>query len=210
MITTLPPQSARSAKPTKSATGLDKKAVAALAPDYRLLGLRPREARVEVIREAVHSAASQVQLENAARSLAQSEAIDSEQAVDGSASIDDEQRLSQIAVAGYRLLDPRRRRTLFERVQLLMTTEEELDATLKTMWASQPVAPPKVRIALKSANQPSRQTSEPNRDDENQVALELFREMRQRDRRALALWIGIASLTVSLATSLAMFAYFAK
>lgn len=209
MITTLPPQTARPPKPSKSLAELDTKtSSAALAPDYRLLGLRPREARVEVIREAVHSAASQVQLENAASSLGQTDATSTESI--GS----DEQRLSQIAVAGYRLLDPRRRRTLFERVQLLITSEEEFDTTLKTMWASRPVAPPKVRIALKSSAKSSRRslaTSQDTtiQDDENQVALELFRDMRKHDRRALALWIGLASLTLSLATTLALFAYFA-
>lgn len=209
MITTLPPQTARPPKPSKSLAELDTKtSSAALAPDYRLLGLRPREARVEVIREAVHSAASQVQLGNAASSLGQTDATSTESI--GS----DEQRLSQIAVAGYRLLDPRRRRTLFERVQLLITSEEDLDTTLKTMWASRPVAPPKVRIALKSSAKSSRRSSATSQDttshdDENQVALELFRDMRKHDRRALALWIGLASLTLSLATTLALFAYFA-
>lgn len=214
MITTLPPQTARPPKPSKSLAELDTKtASAALAPDYRLLGLRPREARVEVIREAVHSAASQVQLEHAASSLGQTNASSAESI--GS----DEQRLSQIAVAGYRLLDPRRRRTLFERVQLLITSEEDLDTTLKAMWASRPVAPPKVRIALKSSAKSSRRSLATSQgatsqgatsdDDENQVALELFRDMRKHDRRALALWIGLASLTLSLATTLALFAYFA-
>lgn len=209
MITTLPSQSARPAKPTKSALRSDAPATSILAPDYRLLGLRPREARVEVIREAVHQAASQVQLDNAARSLLEVDSAAAEPA-------EDEQRLSEIAVAGYRLLDPRRRRTLFERVQLLMWTEEELDANLTSLWSSQPEAPPRVKIALKpapqvrSASAKADANADAAKDDENQVALELFRSLRQRDRRALALWVGLASLTISLAASLGLFAWLAS
>lgn len=171
-----------------------------MASDYRLLGLRPREARVEVIREAVQQAASQAQLDDAARTLG-----DVDNGGDEGALGESQQRLAQIAIAGYRLLDPRRRRTLFERVQLLMFTEEELDASLKSMWAVQPAAP-KVTIAIKPTRRPATTVSNA---DENQVALELFRSLRQRDRRALALWIGLAGLTASLAITLALFAYFA-
>ena len=200
MITTLPPQSARPAKASKPAAGLNATISSVTASDYRLLGLRPREARVEVIREAVQQAASQIQVDDAARTLG---SIDNTSI----ASVEDEseQRLTQVAVAGYRLLDPRRRRTLFERVQLLMWTEEELDASCKSMWANRPVAPT-VTIALK----PNRIKAVPvTSTDENQVALELFRSIRQHDRRATAIWIGLAGLTVSLAITLALFAYFA-
>ncbi len=92
---------------------------------------------MEVIREAVHQAASQLQSHDAdssnSRLNAPAELLP----------VANEQRLSEIAVAGYRLLDPRRRRTLFERVQLLMWTEEELDVTLKSLWAIQPKRRPK-------------------------------------------------------------------
>ena len=201
MISTLPPQSTRPVKPSRPIAGPKAAKSNAMASDYRLLGLRPREARVEVIREAVHQAASQVQVDDAARTLGSVGHSGSDAAPDES-----EQRLTQIAVAGYRLLDPRRRRTLFERVQLLMWTEEELDASCKSMWASRPVAP-KVTIALK----PNRKmVHEPVINaDENQVALELFRSIRKNDRRATAIWIGLAGLTISLATTLALFAYFA-
>ncbi len=74
------------------------------------------------------------------------------------------------------------------------------------MWANRPV-PPKVTIALKPHRRVA--SSAVSNADENQVALELFRNIRQRDRRALALWIGLAGLTVSLAVTLAIFAYFA-
>lgn len=200
MITTVPSQPTRSAKPPRPNAILNATKSNSMASDYRLLGLRPREARVEVIREAVHQAASQVQVDDAARALGSIDNNGSDFAADES-----EQRLTQIAVAGYRLLDPRRRRTLFERVQLLMWTEEELDANCKSMWANRPVAP-KVTIALK----PNRIKAMPvSNADESQVALELFRSIRQHDRRATAIWIGLAGLTVSLAITLALFAYFA-
>ena len=165
MITTLPPQPTRPARSCRTAAALNGTVSSAQASDYRVLGLRPREARVEVIREAVHQAASQIQVDDAARTLG---------SIDDAATtnVDDEseQRLTQVAVAGYRLLDPRRRRTLFERVQLLMWTEEELDASCKSMWAHRPVAP-NVTIALK----PNRIKAVPvTSTDENQVALELF------------------------------------
>jgi hypothetical protein len=158
---------------------------------------------VEVIRDAVHQAASQVQLDAAATSLTQPDSQAAETQVES------EQRLAEIAIAGYRLLDPRRRRTLFERVQLLMWSEEELDVTLKSMWAldpGKPAKPPRVKIAIRRASAPAPQSSS-DAADENQVALELFRSMRQRDRRALALWVGVATLTVSLAGALALFAW---
>ncbi len=203
MITTLPPQSARPAKPARTHSGPEPQAAPPLATDFHLLGLRPREARVEVIRQAVHQAASQAQLDSATELLLKTEAPDTD-------SSEGEQRLTEIAVAGYRLLDPRRRKTLFERVQLLMWTEEELDTNVTSLWARQPEAPPKVTINLKSRAARSTNAApvgEAVVESENQVALELFRSMRERDRRATALWIGLAGLTVSLAVTLAVFAY---
>lgn len=213
MITSLPTQPSRPtrqpAATASSAAGHDRSAARLSTSDYRLLGLRPREARVEVIRGAVQQAASQVQVEQAARTLEAGDAP-------GNQSGDDEQ-LTQIAVAGYRLLDPRRRRTLFERVQLLMCSEEELDTTVKSLWATQasePTAPPRVRIAINRPRRPTQAGSarpDPGQaSNENQVALELFRNIRKRDRRAVALWIGLLSLTASLATALALFATFAN
>lgn len=164
-----------------------------------MLGLRPREARVEVIRQAVQEAANQVQLDTAAQHSMEAEAPSAREQ-------DDSQRLAQIAIAGYRLLDPRRRRTLFERVQLLMWTEEELDTTIKSLWAGKPEPPPRVKIAIKPPKSVAK-TSEHNQESEQRVALEVFRTMRQQDRRALALWIGLASLTLSLTATLALFAW---
>ncbi len=193
MITTLPPQSARPAKP-ETPSGLGHKSNATAASDFRLLGLRPREARVEVIREAVHNAATQVQLDGLARGLENDQPESNE-------AQDDSQRLAQIAIAGYRLLDPRRRRTLFERVQLLMWTEEELDTTIKSLWAGKPRSASKVRIAINT--QPRAvQSADTQPENEERVALEVFRSMRTRDRQALALWIGLASLTLSLTATL--------
>lgn len=202
MITSLPPQSARPTKPSRPVADPQVAKSSTMASDYRLLGLRPREARIEVIREAVHQAASQVQVDEAARNLGSFDKNGSEVAAD-----DNEQRLTQIAVAGYRLLDPRRRRTLFERVQLLMWTEEELDASCKSMWTHRPVTP-KVTIALKP-NHRNPAATPVSAVDENKVALELFRSIRQHDRRATAIWIGLAGLTISLTITLALFAYFA-
>ena len=196
MITTLPPQTSRPPKTTRSPAASQPATL--LASDYRLLGLRPREARVEVIREAVQQASNQIQLDQAARILTSAESDESP--------AESQQRLAEVAIAGYRLLDPRRRRTLFERVQLLMWTEEELDATVKSMWTVQPEAPTKVKIALPPARRAEREESS---DDENLVALELFRNLRKRDRRALALWISLAGLTLSLVGALALFALFA-
>lgn len=79
-----------------------------LGYDFALLGLRAREARVSVIRKAATSAA---------------------QRVSSQASSNGEQRamLSQVATSTYRLLDPRKRSKDFERVQLCLFSEEELD-----------------------------------------------------------------------------------
>lgn len=191
MITSLPPQPPRSTPP-KAVTGLTRNPTKQLAADYRLLGLRPREARVEVIRDAVHQAA---------RSLHQPSSQE-DRGEDG--------QLTEIAVAGYRLLDPRRRRTLFERVQLLMWTEEELDVNVKSLWSAEVPKPPQLKIAIKPRRASGEPSAEIASDDENQVALELFKNLRKRDRRALALWIGVASITASLATALMLFAFFAR
>lgn len=79
-----------------------------LGYDYALLGLPAREARVEVIRKAAMNTASRIH----------EAAIDAE---------DQDAMLSDLAVSTYRLLDPRRRRRMMERVQLSIYSEEDLE-----------------------------------------------------------------------------------
>jgi hypothetical protein len=90
------------------------------APEYRTLGLRPREARLEVIRSAVSTAASHLREEQEQGEQAGDEAGD--------------QQLAAVALAGYRLLDPRRRTNLVERIHLLVATEEEAETTAVPLW----------------------------------------------------------------------------
>lgn len=200
MVTTLTPKIVRPAtgqagSVQRGSTRVDKP----MAPEFRLLGLRPREARVEVIRQAVQSAASLP------------------------ATLEDDQQLAAVATAGYHLLDPRRRRSLFERVQLLLWTEDDLDPIMGTWWdaetsaaelvaqpmvvakpASNPVPPPVASgvSAVPATSLTSAAAASPN--EETQAAFELFRSMRQRDRRATALWIGIVGLALSLTLALAL------
>jgi hypothetical protein len=149
-------------------------------------------------------------------------------------------RLAQVAVAGYRLLDPRRRRSLFERVQLLLWTEEDLDGTSGSLLvvresASSIAAPPPVASApaisdgssMAATSEPTRVVAKPAANpaappiapplapsvgvapapqlaEETQVALDVFRSLRRRDRRATALWVGIAALALSLPAAVAL------
>jgi len=183
-------------KPVGSGTAGQR--VQQLASEFRLLGLRPREARLDVIRGAVRETAGDL------KTLAGNHG-------DGG-------DIARVAVAGYRLLDPRRRGTLFERVQLLLWNEEEAPASPAPLWQSRtesaseegsgssknhavpqivalpvgnPVPPPVVR-------RDSDGWTIVERPDETQVALELFRALRSRHRRAMALWVSIAGLAASL------------
>jgi hypothetical protein len=140
-------------------------------------------------------------------------------------------RLAEVAVAGYRLLDPRRRRTLFERVQLLLWTEDDLDGVTGSLWevarthdgslkanarpslpatarstaatgtptSSQPAAAKPVDASAAPRLEPVTQLAE-----ETQAALDAFRTLRRRDRRATALWISVAALAISLPGAVAL------
>jgi hypothetical protein len=194
--------------PNPVASPTTRKSVQPLASEFRLLGLRPREARLDVIRGAVKETASEV------KSADEWSAGDSGQ-------------VARVAVAGYRLLDPRRRATLFERVQLLLWVDEELATPSVALWDAvpqapgtvlatavgsplpPPVTPPPVTAPpiaeLATVNQAARDErqstaafDEVARTEETQVALDLFRSIRKRDRRAMALWVSIAALALSL------------
>ncbi len=86
-------------KPTKS------KGPVSLGYDFALLGLPARESRVEVIRNAAESAAEKIQ-----------NAVDEDQRVE---------MLAELATSTYRLLDPRRRKRILERIQLSNLSEVE-------------------------------------------------------------------------------------
>lgn len=178
---------------------------ASIATDFRLLGLRPREARLEVIRQALRETASELQTSD-------------------SWAAEDEDRLARVATAGYRLLDPRRRRSLFERVQLLLWTEDDLAPKTGTLLetAPEPTASslPTQIIAESACNPlPPPVISTPTNDnrlrpskqrrvhvnhqaEEAQAALELFRSLRRRDRNANILWVGVVALALSLTLAL--------
>ena len=80
-----------------------------LGYDFALLGLKAREARVEVIRKAARQTASRI---------------------NGSSEVLNEQdeMLSHLATSTYRLLDPRRRDRSHERIQLCIFSEEDLES----------------------------------------------------------------------------------
>lgn len=179
-----------------------------MAPDFRLLGLRPREARLDVIRQALKETASDVKA--------------GEQWTSG-----EDDQLARVATAGYRLLDPRRRRALFERVQLLLWTEEDLDPAPGSLWDVQPSAstadrtqevkparivakpvgsslPPPVSESAPTGTRSVRAKRNAAQADEDQTALELFRSMRSRDRQAKILWISLAALALSLTLALSL------
>lgn len=84
--------------------------------DFRRLGLRRREARVDVIREATTRVAAGI------RDSEQSERLE------GSFDIEHEQ-LASVVVSAYRLLDPRLRSNMVERIQLLILPETDGMAT---------------------------------------------------------------------------------
>lgn len=187
MVTSLLPN------PTSSAT--TRQSGPPLASEFRLLGLRPREARLDVIRGAVRETASDVK------------------EAEGPGASDDGQ-VARVAVAGYRLLDPRRRGTLFERVQLLLWTDDEAEAPGAALWDVPLEGDKRDQQAQAQLNGPAAfqappqgQGFQPSRDaEETQAALEVFRSMRKRDRRATALWISIAALALSLASTVALVA----
>ena len=80
-----------------------------LGYDLALLGLSSREARVDAIRDAAQRRAKSIQ---------------------GSAKLVDEQRqelLSELATSTYRVLDPRKRSKLMERVQLCLISDADYE-----------------------------------------------------------------------------------
>ncbi len=94
----------------KSDPNRSRRAVSrALGYDFALLGLPAREARVQVIRDAARLTAA----------LIHEAAIDEH---------DQQVMLSDLAASTYRLLDPRRRARMLERIQLSIFSEEDLQA----------------------------------------------------------------------------------
>lgn len=83
-----------------------------LGYDFALLGLKAREARVDVIRTAAHQTAERIH-----------------DAAIGE--MDHDVMLSELATSTYRLLDPRKRRRTLERVQLCIFSEEDLERQKK-------------------------------------------------------------------------------
>jgi len=79
-----------------------------LGYDFALLGLKNRESRVEVIRNAASKTAEKIQAlpENTTSK---------------------DRMLSDLAVSTYRLLDPRKRNRSFERIQLCVYGEGDLE-----------------------------------------------------------------------------------
>ena len=164
-------------------------------PEFRLLGLEPREARLDVIRVAVSQAAADAKLDNAKSSGPNSSGA----------------RLTEVAVAGYHLLDPRRRRSQFERIQLLLWPEEEPDGESKPLGRADqsnpllrslagPITRVRARPALNTVSPPA--TTSPH--DERQAALAVFKSLRRAGRRAKILWIILAGLTLGFTATLAL------
>ncbi|MFO1064488.1 MAG: hypothetical protein U0892_11550 [Pirellulales bacterium] len=136
------------------------------------------------------------------------------QARDGEGSPEDDQRVAEVALAGYRLMDPRRRPTLVERVQLLLWSEEELERPTSSLFddasavavelsgiADQTLATaqPGTRVSelAGSAHNVRKETGRvkampiaPGEPSESEVALDVFRMLQQRDRHASALRIA--------------------
>ncbi len=182
------------------------------AAEFRMLGLKPREARPTAIRRALAKRAK-----------------DAQRAEDLPA--DGNDRLAQFAVAGYRLLDPRRRRTLYERVQLLLWSDDDasgVSGSLLEQTYGHEAAPKKGETAeqanpsdlddaarvvdnwvvtAKPIEAPTIESDIADFDyaaEEQQVALDVFRSIRSHDRRANALWIGIVALIVSLSAAITL------
>ncbi len=80
-----------------------------LGYDFALLGLRASEARVDIIRQAARQTAARIQ----------QVACDDEDESD--------QLLSDLASSTYRLLDPRKRTKLRERIQLSIVDDADFD-----------------------------------------------------------------------------------
>ncbi len=165
---------------------------------FRLLGLRPREARLDVIRHAIHTASTNLIPCDSDRN-------------ETPKACEDRQR-AEVVTAAYRLLDPRKRASLFERVQLLIWTEDDLDPNLKSFWESAnsppPVAPPRIPPRRTRITVRTERLALSNSRDESLAAMELFRNIRTRDRRATMLWVTVAALALSLTVALAVASQF--
>jgi hypothetical protein len=116
-----------------------------LGYDYALLGLPAGEARVEVIREAAVQTASRIQ-----------------QAAGDP--LETTWMLSDLASSTYRLLDPRRRAKMIERVKLSLYSETDLELqkdARRPLLAKHPASPPK--LVTRERRHPP--TVRPNRRD---------------------------------------------
>ena len=101
------------------------RAQSSLGYDFALLGLKGREARVDVIRGAASRIAARIP-----------------DTLDDTARVE---MLSELAASTYRLLDPRRRMRSLERVQLSMCTDN--DPVLATVGRKPLVATPLSAVA---------------------------------------------------------------
>lgn len=86
----------------------ERTALRSLGYDFALLGLPARESRVDVIRKAASRTAARIH----------------DAAVDAH---DQESMLSDLAASTYRLLDPRKRSHMLERIQLCIFSEDDLE-----------------------------------------------------------------------------------
>ena len=105
------------------------RALSSLGYDFALLGLRGREARVDVIRIAAEQTASKIP-----------ETLDVSDRVE---------MLTELVASTYRLLDPRRRERSLERVQLSLASEN--DPSLATV-GRQPLVPAEGALASSTAD----------------------------------------------------------
>ncbi len=96
-----------------------------LGYDFALLGLRAHEARVGRIRQAAASTADHIRMSGLDRSEMTS-------------------LLGDVALATYRLLDPRRRHRFTHRIQLCVLDEEDLQ---RAHAARRPLLPTQVKPA---------------------------------------------------------------
>jgi len=181
---------------------------ASVVSDFQVLGLRDREARLEVIRRALSRAARQHRV--------------------GGDVFDEE--LARVVVSGYRLLDPRRRCHLLERVQLLLWTEEDLTGVQGSWWSSTSevedaaTAKPETQenapvnsggatrpesVVGQSIIDPARlgvSNSHPTtltRTEEAQAAFEMVQLLRQHQRRANGIWLALLLAVMGLGMGLA-------
>lgn len=95
--------------PTSPSDGTSGAKPSSLGYDFALLGLRASEARVDIIRHAATQTAARIQ----------QVACDDEDESD--------QLLADLVSSTYRLLDPRKRSKLWERIQLSIVDDADFD-----------------------------------------------------------------------------------